>query len=150
MVDFEAVAILQDDDRPSPRADGCVRCGMHIERTGNESIRRSAPAGGADAQLVLRNHRNGRRQTVRPDDDDADRGTEIDVPALRTIASNRDLTQHRSLSVAPCAMSAAGPVPGPSAVRVAHVWAFANRITTERGSTRWLVPRTSSACSHSP
>src|SRR5437868_4826617 len=71
---------------------------MHIERTGNESIRRSAPAAGADAQLVLRNHRNGRRQTVRPDDDHADRGTEIDVPALRTIASNRDLTQHRSCS----------------------------------------------------
>src|SRR5205085_1451368 len=54
---------------------------MHIERTGNEPIRRSAPAAGADAQLVLRNHRTGRRQTVRPDDAAASRGAELDVPA---------------------------------------------------------------------
>src|SRR5712664_1326313 len=103
---FDAVAVFEDDQRSPPGADSHLGLRVDLERAGDEPVGRVAVPRPANPQLVLRNHGDRDGQTVRPDDDHADRGAELDTPAAETVALHRNLTEHL-----PC-LPATGSTPG--------------------------------------
>src|SRR6266446_4620607 len=104
--DLDAVAVFEDDQRSPPGADSHLGLRVDLERAGDEPVGRVAVPRPANPQLVLRNHGDRDGQTVRPDDDHADRGAELDTPAAETVALHRNLTEHQ-----PC-LPATGSKPG--------------------------------------